>query len=169
MGTRPRVLLLGATNAAGRAVLRLLRGGSVEVTVSPELDALGAPGGRKFDLVMMCDPAEQAILLPGGRLESGQLKLDRVRQQVRYAGKNISLTPHEYRILEQLMLHSGDLVSRDAIRLAVWGELSPDSNAVDVHLGHLRRKLLRVCGTRMIHTVRGRGYILGGDVAAPHS
>ena len=166
MPRKPRVLLLGATNAAARVVLRLLRRGPVEITVATELCAAREQaGGEKFDLLMMCDPGEQAILSHGGRLESGKLELDRVRQRVRHEGEQVFLTPHEYRILEQLMLNSGAVVSRDQIRLAVWGELSSASNAVDVHLGHLRRKLLRACGTRVIHTVRGQGYVLRAETA----
>ena len=76
------------------------------------------------------------------------------------------LTPHEYRILECLVATEG-LVTRAQIGRAAWGRLPEKSNALDVHLGNLRRKLHAVSGQRLIRTVRGLGLSLGAPRGKP--
>ena len=90
------------------------------------------------------------------------LTLDPRSHQVMRAGRPISLTPKEYAILETLMRHVGEVVSRSYLGEHVW-EDERDSlmNLVDVHVSHLRRKVDQGSLTPLIHTVRGRGYRLG--------
>lgn len=86
--------------------------------------------------------------------------LDVRRHQVTRSDYPITLTPTEYRLLEYLMRNPESVVSREAILANVWGYEGGDSNAVDVHVGHLREKLETNGRTRIIHTVRSFGYAL---------
>ena len=90
------------------------------------------------------------------------LTLDPLSHQVMRAGRPISLTPREYAILETLMRHVGEVVSRSHLGEHVW-EDERDSlmNLVDVYVSHLRRKVDQGSLMPLIHTVRGRGYRLG--------
>jgi len=90
------------------------------------------------------------------------LTLDPRSHQVMRAGRPISLTPKEYAILETLMRHVGEVVSRSHLGEHVW-EDERDSlmNLVDVYVSHLRRKVDQGSLMPLIHTVRGRGYRLG--------
>jgi two-component system, OmpR family, response regulator len=73
----------------------------------------------------------------------------------------VELTAREFALLEVLMRHPGEVLSRSRLIDAVWDEAgSPDSNVVDVYLGHLRAKVDRPFGRRTLHTVRGAGYLL---------
>jgi len=81
-------------------------------------------------------------------------------------GVAISLTPKEYVILEVLMRHPGEVVSRAALAERVW-DVEPEtlSNLLDVHVSHLRRKIDAARTLQLLHTVRGGGYLVG--LAAP--
>jgi DNA-binding response OmpR family regulator len=90
------------------------------------------------------------------------LTLDPRSHQVMRGGIPISLTPKEYGILETLMRHAGEVVSRAYLGEHVWeDERDALTNLVDVHVSHLRRKVDQGPVTPLIHTVRGRGYRLG--------
>jgi len=99
-------------------------------------------------------------------LTVNDLTLDPRSHEVARGGIPISLTPKEYAILETLMRHAGEVVSRTYLGEHVW-EDERDSlmNLVDVHVSHLRRKIDQDAVTPLIHTVRGRGYRVG---PAPH-
>jgi two-component system, OmpR family, response regulator len=92
----------------------------------------------------------------------GDLTLDPQSHRVARAGLPINLTPKEYAILEVLMRHAGRVVTRARLADHVW-ETEQDSltNLVDVHVSHLRRKVDGAGGPPLIHTVRGRGYLVG--------
>lgn len=92
-------------------------------------------------------------------LSRGGIEMDRLTREVRYRGTLVSLTPHEYRILECLLLRDG-VVSREQLAAAAWGVAGRTSNALDVHLANLRRKLRAVAGRPLLRTSRGRGYTL---------
>lgn len=95
------------------------------------------------------------------RLHYGGISLDRVERRVCVEGREVRLTPAEWGILENLLLNAEHVVERETLIEAVWGP-DPDlnSNALDVHMGHLRRKLEDAGREGMIETLRGRGYIL---------
>jgi DNA-binding response OmpR family regulator len=96
-------------------------------------------------------------------LTIGDLSLDPARRTVVRAGMPISLTPREYAILELLMRHQGEVLTRGSLGRHLWrndGEVNL-VNLVDVHISHLRRKIDRAPLEALIHTVRGRGYRLG--------
>ena len=90
-------------------------------------------------------------------LEVGGITLDlRTRKAVR-DGRTIALTAREFTMLETLMRHPGQVLSREQLLSHVWGyDHDPGSNVVDVYVGYLRRKL----GERSIETVRGMGYAM---------
>jgi len=96
-------------------------------------------------------------------LTVSDLTLDPVTHRVSRGGLEISLTPKEYAILQTLMRHSGQVVTRSRIAESVWAEAPEDlANIVDVHVSHLRRKIDQGDRPALIHTVRARGFQLGG-------
>jgi len=95
-------------------------------------------------------------------LTVADLCLDPASHRVARDGVTISLTPREYAILEVLMRHAGQLVTRATLAERVWETERDDfTNLVDVHISHLRRKIDTAGTMALIHTVRGRGYLLG--------
>jgi DNA-binding response OmpR family regulator len=92
------------------------------------------------------------------------LELDRAERVVRRAGRRIGLTPREFALLEYLMRNAGRCVTRAMIIEHVW-EFSLDAmtNVVDVYINYLRKKIGERFENRLIHTVRGVGYQLGGE------
>jgi heavy metal response regulator len=100
-------------------------------------------------------------------LRVGDLEMDIARHEVRRAQRLIELSPREFALLEYLMRHPTQVLSRTQIIEHVWNfDFSYDSNVVDVYIGYLRHKLNRGSDTPLIHTVRGVGYRLsaeGGD------
>ena len=94
-------------------------------------------------------------------LRAGDLRLDPASRDVTRNGKKIPLTPTEFRLLELLMRRANRAVSRSAIIEAVWGfNEDVEPNTVDVHIKQLRDKVDTDLPKRLIHTVRGFGYIL---------
>lgn len=94
-------------------------------------------------------------------LTFGPLQLDPAGWQVSAAGQPLELTRTEFALLEILMRHPRQVLTRTQLYDAVWGgELDESSNSLDVYIGYLRRKLEQRTGERLIHTVRGIGYVL---------
>ena len=109
----------------------------------------------------------RALLRRGYRRKTPQIKIkdlniDLTTQRVRRGRRRIELTPREYALLEYLAVRAGETVSRTDI----WEHLyefnsSASSNVVDVYIGYLRKKIEQPGKPPLIHTVRGRGYLLG--------
>jgi two-component system, OmpR family, response regulator len=98
---------------------------------------------------------------PGSRLCVADLELDEDAHEVKRAGAVIDLTPTEYRLLRFLMLNAGRVVSKDQILDHVWeGDPARDGNVVEPCVSYLRRKVDQGQQLRLIHTVRGFGYVL---------
>jgi two-component system response regulator MprA len=96
-----------------------------------------------------------------GSLRFADLELDPVAREVRRAGSPILLTRTEFALLELFMLHPRKVLSRSALFESVWGyDLGLASNSLEVFVGYLRRKTEAYGGRRLIHTVRGIGYVL---------
>ncbi|MFI7589880.1 response regulator transcription factor [Spongisporangium articulatum] len=100
---------------------------------------------------------------PVGDLVIGDLTIDRPRREVRLAGAPLELTPIEFDVLAALGARRDTVLTRRQILDIVWGESwVGDENLVDVHIGHLRRKLSDGPGNRRyLHTVRGVGFRIG--------
>jgi DNA-binding response OmpR family regulator len=97
------------------------------------------------------------------RLHVGDLELDLIARRARLTGKIIELTSREFALLEMLMRHAGQPISREELLANVWGlDFDPRSNLVDVYIRYLRRKL----GNDWIETLRGVGYRIVVPVAA---
>jgi DNA-binding response OmpR family regulator len=95
-------------------------------------------------------------------LRVADLELDTVSQRVARGGESVDLTTKEYAILEVLMRHAGAVVPRSAVTEHVWvAELDMSPNLLEVHLSRLRRKIDHGHRPPLIHTIRGRGYMIG--------
>ncbi|HTR20314.1 MAG TPA: response regulator transcription factor [Gemmatimonadales bacterium] len=94
-------------------------------------------------------------------LKVADLTLDTGSREVRRAGKPIELTPKEYAVLEYLMRHHGRVMSRTLITEYAWDyHFDPGTNIVDVVITRLRKKIDHVREPKLIHTVRGVGYVV---------
>lgn len=98
---------------------------------------------------------------PVTRLTVGDLEMDLLARTVHRAGKKIDLQPREFRLLEYLMRHAGQVVTRTMLLEKVWDyHFDPQTNVIDVHISRLRGKIDRDYGPPLLHTVRGSGYRL---------
>jgi DNA-binding response OmpR family regulator len=97
-------------------------------------------------------------------LEAGDLRLDPAARTVRRGDTGIDLTSREFSVLEHLMRHRGQVLSKRDLIAGVWNDdFEGDPNIVEVYVGHLRRKVDRPFGRAAIETVRGAGYRLAAD------
>ena len=97
----------------------------------------------------------------------GDLELDRLSHEVRRSGKTIVLQPREFRLLEYLMKHANQVVTRTMLLENVWDyHFDPQTNVIDVHISRLRSKIERDFGSPILHTVRGAGYIMRAEAEA---
>ncbi|WP_127090107.1 response regulator transcription factor [Aquabacter cavernae] len=91
----------------------------------------------------------------------GDLELDRLAHRVSRAGKDVPLQPREFRLLEYLMRHAGQVVTRTMLLENVWDyHFDPQTNVIDVHVSRLRSKIDKGFDVPLIHTVRGAGYMV---------
>jgi two-component system OmpR family response regulator len=95
-------------------------------------------------------------------LRSGALELDLVRRKVTHRQRELDLQPTEFRVLEFMMRHTGQVLTRTMIFEAVWGcRFDPGTNLIDVHVGRLRKKVDMPGERPLIRTIRGSGYLFG--------
>jgi DNA-binding response OmpR family regulator len=97
------------------------------------------------------------------RLSVGDLDMDLVSRKVVRGGQSVELTVREFELLEYLMRHENQVVPRDTLARDVWKEPTrgtPLNNVIDVHIARLRRKVDLDQPTKLIHTVRGIGFML---------
>jgi two-component system OmpR family response regulator len=95
-------------------------------------------------------------------LRVGNLELNRLERTVTRAGRSMELQPQEFRLLEYLMRHSGQVVTRTMLLQNVWDfHFDPHTTVVETHISRLRAKIDRDFDEELIHTVRGSGYFLG--------
>ena len=165
----------------GMAVLSALRAAEIETPVII-LSARGTADDRIDGLNAGCDdylvkPFAFAELLARLRLmlrksgsgtrtvtelACGDLEMDLLTRQVHRAGKAIELQPREFRLLEYLLRHSGQVVTRTMLLEGVWDyHFDPGSNVIDVHISRLRKKIDDGFAEALLQTVRGAGYRLG--------
>ena len=98
-------------------------------------------------------------------LEGNGIKLDRVAHRVTRFGREVNVGPTEYRLLEQFMENIGRVLSRSQLLDRTWGRDSEvDERTVDVHVGRLRKAIVRGAETDPIRTVRGAGYVFDDSV-----
>lgn len=147
------VLVLTAKGAVDDRVTGLDTGADDYMVKPFALDELTA---RLRALVRRANAAGTSVL------RVADLEVDTVSKIARRAGRQIELSAREYAILECLALRQGRVVTRDTLRETVYdfgSEVS--SNVIDVYVGHLRRKIDRGFDSKLLHTRRGLGYLLG--------
>jgi DNA-binding response OmpR family regulator len=173
------VLDLGLPRLGGLELLRRERGkgNKVPILVLTARDAIeervkGFDTGADDYVVKPVDLDELAARLralvrrsrgePAPVLEIGGVRVDPAARAVMYQGRPVELQAKEFDLLHELMLNVGRVLSREQLeeRLYRWGE-EVDSNAIEVHVHHLRRKL----APTLIRTVRGVGYVMPRDHA----
>ncbi len=94
-------------------------------------------------------------------LEIAGLKMDLLSRQVSRDDQNIDLKPRDFLLLEYLMRHAGQIITRTMLLEAVWDyHFDPQTNVIDVHISRLRQKIDRAFDQPLIHTIRGAGYVL---------
>ncbi|HPE47409.1 MAG TPA: response regulator transcription factor [Hyphomonas sp.] len=105
-------------------------------------------------------PAQEA---PVTVLKAGDLEMNLLTRKVTRAGQKIDLQPREFRLLEYLMRHAGQVVTRTMLLEKVWDyNFDPQTNVIDVHVSRLRAKIDKEFEEPLLHTVRGAGYRLQG-------
>jgi len=164
----------------GLTILRTLRARGVKtpVLVLTALDTLedrvrGLDSGADDYLVKPFAFAElvariRALLRRGRasdplRVTVGDLDIDVVSRSAARGGRAIDLTAREFELLHYLMAHERQVVSRESLARDVWKEQArtvPLDNVIDVHIARLRRKIDADCAVKLIHTVRGVGFVL---------
>lgn len=101
---------------------------------------------------------------PETKLACADLEMDLLARKVRRGSKPVDLQPREFRLLEYLLRHKGQVVTRTMLLEGVWDyHFDPGTNVIDVHISRLRKKLDDGVGPPLFHTVRGAGYRLGLD------
>ena len=102
----------------------------------------------------------------GGRNEEnvlrvGDLELNRLSREVRRGAEEMKLQPREFRLLEYLMKHAGQVVTRTMLLENVWDyHFDPQTNVIDVHISRLRDKIDKGFDAPLLHTIRGAGYMI---------
>jgi two-component system OmpR family response regulator len=99
-------------------------------------------------------------------LKVGDLELDLLSRVVKRAGQLIRLQPREFSLLEFLMRHVDQVVTRTMLLEGVWNyHFDPQTNVIDVHVSRLRGKIDRGFDRPLLHTVRGAGYMMSGEAS----
>jgi len=153
-GSRTPVLLLTARDAVEDRVLGL-ESGADDYLVKPF--AFAELLARIRSLLRRASPAEAL------KKTVADLMVDLEARRVSRAGRPIDLTPREFDLLAYLLRQPGQVVTREMLARDVWSEpnrITPLDNVIDVHIAHLRRKLDEGHASRLIHTVRGVGFVL---------
>jgi DNA-binding response OmpR family regulator len=152
-GIEVPVLILSALSAVDERVRGLKAGGDDYLTKPFEFLELTA----RLDVLMRRHSAPN----PETRLRVGKLDLDTLTRTIRRGGEILDLLPREYRLLEYLMRHAGQLVTRAMLFEEVWHyRYDEPTNVIDVHISKLRRKIDPDGSSVIIETVRGAGYVL---------
>ena len=178
---RPAVMLLDLTmpDLDGLEVLKRLRSAGEEVPVCvlsarDEVDdrVRGLEAGADDYVVKPFAVEEVAARLHallrrrpasvgGSVLRAGDIELDARGHRATRGGRDLDLTPREFALLEVFLRHPGDVLDRRLLHEEVWGyTFDPGTNVTDVFVGYLRRKLEAEGEPRVLHTVRGVGFVL---------
>jgi len=153
-GLVTRILILTARDAIEDRVQGLDRGADdylVKPFAFPELLA-------RIRALLRRGRTEQVA-----RLKLADLEMDLVTRKARRGGKDVEFTLREFELLEYLLRHKDEVVSREMLAREVWNETSgatPLHNVIDVHIARLRRKIDDRSNHKLIHTIRGVGYVL---------
>lgn len=153
-GIETSVLILTAKDAVEERVLGLDRGADdylIKPFAFPELLA-------RIRALLRRGRSDQAL-----RLKLADLEMDLVTHKATRSEQSLQLTAKEFELLEYLLRHQGHVVSREMLARDVWNETAratPLDNVIDVHIARLRRKVDDPFDRKLIHTLRGVGFIL---------
>jgi two-component system copper resistance phosphate regulon response regulator CusR len=153
-GLQTPVLILTARDGVEDRVLGLDRGADdylVKPFAFPELLA-------RIRALLRRGRSDQVL-----RLKAADLDMDLVTRKAARAGQTLELTAREFELLQYLLRHQNQLVSREMLAHDVWKEsarATPLDNVIDVHIARLRKKVDQDLSVKLIHTVRGVGFIL---------
>ena len=151
-GNQTPVLILSALGEVDDKV-RGLKAGGDDYLVKPF--AYAELMARIESLVRFTSQEERTSL------EIAGLKMDLLSREVSCDGQDIDLKPREFLLLEYLMRHAGQIVTRTMLLEAIWDyHFDPQTNVIDVHISRLRQKIDRAFDQPLIHTIRGVGYVL---------
>ncbi|SEC35582.1 response regulator transcription factor [Streptomyces melanosporofaciens] len=154
------ILMLTARDTVGDRVTGLDAGADDYLVKPFELDELLA---RIRALLRRSSYAgQQGTALPEGDvMVFGDLRMDLITREVTRGGRRVELTRTEFTLLEMFLAHPRQVLTREQILKAVWGfDFEPSSNSLDVYVMYLRRKTEAGGEQRLVHTVRGVGYVL---------
>ncbi len=147
------VLILSALDKVDERVKGLRSGGDDYLTKPFAFSELLA----RIEVLMR----RRAPDMEDAELKVGDLTLERMSQKVSRSGKNIQLVPREYRLLEYLMRHKGQVVTRTMLLENVWDyHFDPGTNVIDVHMSRLRAKIDKEFEQSLLQTIRGAGYMI---------
>ena len=153
-GNKTPILILSALAEVDDRI-RGLRAGGDDYLAKPF--AFGELAARLDALMRRSQGAETKTALT-----VGDLKMDLLSRKVTRAGKAIQLQPREFKLLEYLMRHADQVVTRTMLIENVWDyHFDPQTNVIDVHISRLRQKIDSDFEIPLLHTVRGIGYKLG--------
>jgi DNA-binding response OmpR family regulator len=152
-GVDAPVLILSALSGVDERVRGLRAGGDDYLTKPFDFIELTA----RLDVLLrrQSEPVHETIL------QAGKLEIDLRSHTVRYAGRVVELLPREFRLLEFLVRHAGQVVTRTMLFEEVWNYRSAGTtNVIDMHISKIRKKLDPDSAESMIWTIRGAGYML---------
>jgi two-component system, OmpR family, response regulator len=153
-GDKTPVLILSALSEVDDRVKGLRAGGDDYLTKPYSYSELLA---RIEALERRATPGEAAVT----SYTVSDLVLDRLSHRVMRGGEAIVLQPREFRLLEYLMKHAGQVVTRTMLLEHVWDyHFDPQTNVIDVHISRLRGKIDKSFAQPLLHTVRGAGYMI---------
>jgi len=152
-GVHTPVLVLSALGDIDERIRGLRAGGDDYLTKPFSLDELTA----RVDALLRRRNLDMRVSV----LRVADLEMDLLSREVRRAGKKIDLMPREFQLLEFLMRHAGQVVTRRMLFEAVWDyHFDPHTNVIEVQIGRLRRKIEEDQVKPLLKTVRGSGYVL---------
>jgi two-component system OmpR family response regulator len=155
-GNRTPILILSALSDVDERIKGLKSGGDDYLTkpfafgeLLARVDALGRRGG---------DPGADRVL------QVGDLRMDLLSRRVTRGSRQVTLQPREFKLLEYLMRHAEQVVTRTMLLEAVWDyNFDPQTNVVDVHISKLRQKIELDSERPLVRTVRNAGYMMSAD------
>lgn len=172
------ILDLGLPDGDGLEVLKSARSRGIQIpvlvltardAVEDRVNGLDAGGDdyliKPFAIQELVSRVKALLRRPGGALgavlEAGNIAFDTIGREVTVSGKFVRFSRRELSILEILLRRFGRVVPKDVLEEKLYAfDQEPESNAVSVHVHHLRRKLKTQAATVEVHTVRGVGYLL---------
>jgi two-component system OmpR family response regulator len=156
VGSTVPILILSALDEVDERVQGLRAGGDDYLAKPYHLEELAA----RIDALAR----RQRDSAPISRLKVADLELDSRNRKVTRASRKIELTTREFQLLEFLMRHTGQVVTRTMILEAVWDyHFDPKTNVIDVHISRLRQAIDKGHDVQLLHTIRGSGYTLTDD------